>query len=171
MYSSDGLVICVVEIPKGSRNKYEFDPQLGRFKLDRLLFSSVVYPTDYGYVADTLAEDGDPFDALVCVGEPTFPGCRIEARIVGLLEMTDDAGPDSKLLCVPLRDPAWDHVHDLDDLPAQLLAEIAHFFSIYKQPEGKHVDVAGWASPAEGRARLADSQARFRAGQQAEAGT
>ena len=107
----------VVEIPKGSRNKYELDHQTGRIRLDRMLFSPVHYPTDYGFVPDTLAEDGDPLDALVLLGEPTFPGCEIQVRIVGMLDMADDKGPDQKLLVVPLTDPHWNHIHQIDQVP------------------------------------------------------
>jgi inorganic pyrophosphatase len=134
----------VVEIPRGSRNKYEFDPELGAIKLDRFLFSSVVYPTDYGFIPDTLAEDGDPLDAMVTVSEPTFPGCVIPVKPIALFKMRDDKGIDDKVLCVPLQDPAWNTFETLDDLPDQLRAEIAHFFSIYKDLEQKLVTVDGW---------------------------
>ena len=107
-------ILVVVEIPKGSRNKYELDHETGRIRLDRMLFSPVHYPTDYGFVPDTLAEDGDPLDALVLLGEPTFPGCEIQARIVGMLDMADDKGPDQKLLVVPLTDPHWNHIYRLE---------------------------------------------------------
>jgi len=141
-------VHCLVEIPKGSRNKYEYDEELRAIKLDRFLFSSVVYPTDYGFIPDTLAEDGDPLDVLVCVSEPTFPGCVIDVKAIALLKMSDEKGPDDKVLCVPLSDPAWNQMERLEDLPEYLCDEIAHFFSIYKQPEGKVVKVDGWY-PAE----------------------
>jgi inorganic pyrophosphatase len=141
-------VHCLVEIPKGSRNKYEYDEELGAIKLDRFLFSSVVYPTDYGFIPETLAEDGDPLDAMVCVSEPTFPGCVIDVKAIALLKMSDEEGPDAKVLCVPLSDPAWNQMERLEDLPPYLREEIAHFFSIYKQPEGKVVEVDGWY-PAE----------------------
>jgi inorganic pyrophosphatase len=155
------VVLCRIEIPKGSRNKYELDVDLGAIKLDRFLFSSVVYPTDYGYVPDTLAEDGDPLDAMVCVTEPTFPGCFIECKLVALFRMRDDKGQDDKLVCVPCRDPNWGMVGELDDLPQQLRDEIAHFFSIYKQPEGKHVEVDGWFSSEEAATVLEDSRRRL----------
>jgi inorganic pyrophosphatase len=156
-------VLCIVEIPKGSRNKYEFDTRLGAIKLDRFLFSSVVYPTDYGFVPGTLAEDGDPLDVMVCVSEPTFPGCRIEAKVLALFRMSDDKGVDDKLLCVPCGDPNWSHTNSLEDMPEPLLAEIAHFFSMYKEPEGKHVEVDGWHSAQDALAVLSDSRARFHA--------
>jgi inorganic pyrophosphatase len=133
-----------VEIPKGSRNKYEWDEQLGAIKLDRFLFSSVVYPTDYGFIPDTLAIDGDPLDAVVCVSEPTFPGCMIAVEVIGMLEMRDEKGEDEKILCVPRHDPNWSGIERLEDLPEQLRDEIANFFSIYKQLEYKDVEVVGW---------------------------
>jgi inorganic pyrophosphatase len=135
---------CLIEIPKGSRNKYEYDEQLGGIKLDRFLFSSVVFPADYGFIPDTLGEDGDPLDAMVLVGEPTFPGCVIEVRAIAVLRMADDQGQDDKIVCVPFADPHWSALERLDDIPPRLRAEIEHFFSIYKQPEGKDVDVQGF---------------------------
>ena len=139
-----GEVEIVVEIPKGSRNKYEWDPEIGAIKLDRFLFSSVVFPTDYGFIQDTLGEDGDPLDAMVCVSEPTFPGCVIPVHPIAVFRMSDDKGQDDKILCVPHEDPNWSFMRSLDDLPGQLRVEIEHFFSIYKQPEGKEVTVDGW---------------------------
>jgi inorganic pyrophosphatase len=153
-------ILCVVEIPKDSRNKYEFDASYGRIKLDRFLFSSVAYPMDYGYVPDTLAEDGDPLDVMVCVSEPTFPGCRIWARPIALFRMEDEKGPDDKLLCVPTTDPTWKSVHGLSNLPDQLCTEIAHFFSIYKQPEGIEVTVRGWSDVEQALEVLASSRRR-----------
>ena len=137
---------CFVEIPKGSRNKYEYDHEAGGIKLDRFLFSSMVYPTDYGFIPDTLGLDGDPLDAMVCVSEPTFPGCLIDVKPIALFRMEDDKGVDDKVLCVPLQDPAWNHLEELDDLPDQLRQEIAHFFSVYKDLEQKKVKVDGWYS-------------------------
>jgi inorganic pyrophosphatase len=137
---------CLVEIPKGSRNKYEYDFALGAIKLDRFLFSSVVYPTDYGFIPDTLASDGDPLDAMVCVSEPTFPGCVIPVKPIALFKMRDDAGVDDKVCCVPFNDPNWNTMDKLEDLPQALRDEISHFFSMYKQPEGKVVKVDGWYS-------------------------
>ena len=133
-----------VEVPKGSRNKYEYDPEVGAIVLDRFLFSSMVYPVDYGYLPETMGADGDPLDAMVCVSEPTFPGCIIPSIPIGLFRMTDEGELDDKLLCVPAFDPNWNHMRSLDDLSQQMTEEIAHFFAVYKQPEGKHVDVAGW---------------------------
>jgi inorganic pyrophosphatase len=140
------VLTVVVEIPKGSRNKYEWDEQLQAIKFDRFLFSSVVYPTDYGFIPDTLAADGDPLDAVVCVSEPTFPGCMIAVDVIGMLEMRDEKGEDEKILCVPRHDPNWAGIEHLEDLPQQLRDEIANFFSIYKQLESKDVEVVGWRS-------------------------
>jgi inorganic pyrophosphatase len=150
----------VVEIPKGSRNKYELDHETGRIRLDRMLFSPVHYPTDYGFVPDTLAEDGDPLDALVLLGEPTFPGCEIQARIVGMLDMADDAGRDQKLLVVPLTDPLWNHIYRLEQVAPHLLREIEHFFTVYKQLEDKTVEVFGWTDAETGRRILEEALTR-----------
>jgi inorganic pyrophosphatase len=135
---------CLVEIPKGSRNKYEWDDELQAITLDRFLFSSVVYPTDYGFIPDTLAADGDPLDAMVCVSEATFPGCVIEVKPIALFRMRDEKGIDDKVLCVPTSDPNWNSMEVLEDLPQPLRDEISHFFSIYEQPEGTFVKVDGW---------------------------
>lgn len=159
-------MICRIEIPKGSRNKYEWDHELEEIRLDRFLSASVVYPTDYGFFPETLAEDGDPLDALVCVSEPTFPGCLIEVQVIAVLGMTDEAGRDDKVLCVPCTDPNWLHLESLEDIPGQLRMEIEHFFSIYKQPEGKPVELAGWRSREDALAVLQESRARFRAQKQ-----
>jgi inorganic pyrophosphatase len=143
----------VVEIPRGSRNKYEVDHETDAVWLDRYLFTSMQYPADYGYLVDTLAEDGDPLDALVLVDDPTFPGCHISVRAVGVIWMTDEAGPDAKLLCVPGSDPRWADVTDVGDLPGHLIAEIEHFFSSYKELEpGKDSQTRGFAG-AEAAAR------------------
>jgi inorganic pyrophosphatase len=157
------LLHCLIEIPKGSRNKYEWDADLQAIKLNRFLFSSVAYPTDYGFVTDTLSAKGEALDSLVCVSAPTFPGCLIGVRAVAVLRMDDEEGQSDKLVCVPCDDPNWDEVEDLEGLPAQLRSEIEHFFSIYKQPEGKEVKIHGWedhdfaeASIDEGRKRYAE---------------
>ena len=139
----------VVEIPRGSRNKYEYDHERHVFKLDRRLFSATVYPADYGFIPDTLGEDGDPLDALVLVGEPTFPGCRIRARVVGVFHMTDEKGPDEKVILVPLRDPAWMRVHDVHDIPPEYRDEIEHFFQVYKDLEEKKTETRGFGNRAE----------------------
>ena len=140
---------CVVEIPKGSRNKYEWDERRQAITLDRFLFSSVVYPTDYGFIPETLAEDGDPLDAMVCVSEPTFPGCVIQVKPIALFKMRDEKGEDDKIVCVPTHDPGWNSAETLDDITDQLQREITHFFSVYKQLEGKDVEVDGWRSREE----------------------
>jgi inorganic pyrophosphatase len=134
----------IVEIPKGSRNKYEWDEERGAFRLDRMLFSSVHYPADYGFIVDTLGEDGDAVDALVMVGEATFPGCHINVKPIGLFKMWDEKGLDHKVLCVPVGDPNWSWVEKVEDLPEHLLLEIEHFFAIYKDLEMKKTRVGGW---------------------------
>jgi inorganic pyrophosphatase len=138
------LIEVVVEIPAGSRNKYEYDKGRGVFVLDRVLFSSVHYPTDYGFVTETLADDGDPLDALVVVHEPTFPGCHIMARPIGILGMSDEKGPDQKVLAVPAADPRFDSIRDLDDIDQHWLREIENFFQTYKALEAKQTEVIGW---------------------------
>ncbi len=152
----------LVEIPKGSRNKYEYDEELGGIKLDRYLFSSVVYPTDYGFIPETWALDDDPLDAMVCVTEPTFPGCIIPVKAIALFRMTDDSDQDDKVLCVPHNDPNWNTLDSLDDLPDRLQDEIEHFFSIYKQPEGKTVTVDGWYPREEALAEIERARGRWR---------
>jgi inorganic pyrophosphatase len=138
----------VIEIPRGSRNKYEFDHERHVIRLDRRLFTATAYPSDYGFIPETLSEDGDPLDAMVLLDEPTFPGCWITARPVGVFWMTDDKGPDAKILCVPAHDARWEHVVDLDGLPDFLTAEISHFFDVYKELEpGKSSDIRGWEGP------------------------
>ncbi|MGI8438783.1 MAG: inorganic diphosphatase [Thermoleophilaceae bacterium] len=154
-------VTCFVEIPKGSRNKYEWDPELGGIKLDRLLFSSIVYPTDYGFIPDTLAEDGDELDVLVCVSEPTFPGCVIDAKPIALFKMADEKGPDHKILCVPSNDPTWSTLETLEDLAEPLTKEIRHFFSIYKDLEQKTSTVEGWFSREDAWEEIETSRRRF----------
>jgi inorganic pyrophosphatase len=136
--------VAYIEIPKGSRNKYEYDEEVGAVVLDRFLFSSMVYPTDYGFIPDTCGQDGDPLDVMVCVSEPTFPGCRIVVKPIALFRMRDDKGIDDKVLAVPLSDPNWNKLDKLDDLSEQLRDEIAHFFSVYKDLEQKRVTVDGW---------------------------
>jgi inorganic pyrophosphatase len=153
---------CVVEIPKGSRNKYEYDPDLGGIKLDRFISASVVYPTDYGYVPETLAPDGDPLDVLVCVSEPTFPGCIVTARAVGLFKMADEKGDDDHVLCVPLTDPGWNHIKRLDEVPTQLRSEITHFFTVYKDLDvDRHSEVKGWGSADEAAAAIERAREDF----------
>jgi len=138
------VVNVIVEVPKGSRNKYEYDPMSKRIKLDRVLFSAVHYPADYGYIEDTLAEDGDQVDVLVLISEPTFPGCLIEAKPLGVLQMRDEKGNDNKILAVPLKDPLYQHVNDIHDIAPHLLTEIENFFLTYKKLEAKVVATDGW---------------------------
>ena len=128
-------VEAFIEVPRGSRNKYEMDHVTGRIRLDRMLFTATQYPTDYGFIPDTLADDGDPLDILVLLDEPTFPGCSIIARPIAVLRMRDEAGGDDKVLSVPATDPRWSHLHDLGDVGSFLLDEIQHFFTVYKQLE------------------------------------
>ncbi|RPH33094.1 MAG: inorganic diphosphatase [Chloroflexi bacterium] len=134
----------IVEIPSGSRNKYEYDHRRHRFVLDRILYSSVHYPCDYGFLEGSLADDGDPLDVLVVISEPTFPGCVVRARPVGALDMRDDKGHDYKILAVAADDPRWDETHALEDLSPHRLREIENFFQIYKELEGRPTDVFGW---------------------------
>ena len=154
-------ITVVVEIPKGSRNKYEYDERLGGIKLDRFLFSSMVYPTDYGFIPETLALDGDELDAMICVSEATFPGCIIDVKPIALFKMADDKGIDDKILCVPVTDPAWNTLDKLEDLPEQLRDEIAHFFSVYKDLEQKKVTVDGWYSREDALAEIEEARGRF----------
>ncbi len=140
----DNRIDVIIEIPKGIRNKYEYDKKRKLIRFDRMLFSAVHYPSDYGFIPETLARDGDPLDALVLLWEPTFPGCLIEAFPVGLFQMYDEKGPDEKILCVPVSDPMWNYIKSLSDVPPHLLKEIEHFFTIYKDLENKKVGVEGW---------------------------
>ena len=154
-------VEVIVEIPKGSRNKYEVDHDSGAIWLDRMLFTATQYPTDYGFVPGTLAEDGDPVDALVLLDEATFPGCHIMARPVAVFFMEDEAGRDAKVLCVPATDPRWSGILDRGDLPHHLLDEIAHFFEVYKALEpGKGTTTMGWHSAAIAEAVVTEARQR-----------
>jgi len=152
---------CFVETPQGSRNKYEYDEQAKTIKLDRRLFSSVVFPADYGFIEGAFTEDGRPIDALVLVTEPTFPGCRIDARPIGIFQMHSEEGIDDKVVCVPLHDPDWEKVHDLGDVPERQLDEVAHFFSIYKEfvPHGVTA-IEGWAGREVAVRVIEDAQRR-----------
>lgn len=152
----------MIEIPKGSRNKYEYDPDRRALKFDRMLFSSMHYPSDYGFFPDTLSEDGDPLDAMVLVWEPTFPGCLIEVKPVGVFKMHDEKGPDEKILCVPITDPLWNHIERLKDVPPHLLKEIEHFFTVYKDLERKKVKVDGWEDKNVALRLIKESQRRGR---------
>ena len=145
----------VVEIPRGSKNKYEVDHETGRVFLDRTLFTSMGYPDDYGYIDGTLGEDGDPLDALVMIPNSVFPGCVVECRAVGLYHMVDEAGGDDKVLCVPADDPRRAGLIDLDDVGSMTLMEIEHFFTVYKDLEpGKSVEGATWTDRDEAEAEI-----------------
>ncbi len=137
-------VTAVIEIPFGSRNKYELDKHTGLMKLDRVLYSSMHYPGDYGFIPRTLAEDGDPCDIVVMVREQTFPGCMIDVRPIGVLHMLDRGEPDDKILSVPVHDPSYGEYFDIADIPQHVLKEVEHFFERYKDLEGKRVQIAGW---------------------------
>jgi inorganic pyrophosphatase len=138
------VVAVIVEVPKGSRNKYEYDHDTDKFKLNRVLYSSVHYPADYGYIDETLAEDGDEVDILVLIEEPTFVGCLMDAKPIGMLLMRDEKGPDNKVLGVAVSDPRWRYVNDVHDIPPHLLNEIENFFLTYKRLEAKVVTSEGW---------------------------
>lgn len=161
--SDDATVMALIEIPRGSRNKYEFDEATGRFYLDRVLYSSVHYPTDYGYIVETLAGDGDPLDVLVLVQEPTFPGCMIEARVLGGLDMSDEKGSDFKVLAVPVGDPRYAHFMRLADIGDHWLREIETFFATYKLLEPKQTEVLGWHDVEETLAMVASCRERYQA--------
>lgn len=154
------IVEALIEIPTGSQNKYEFDKERGLLRLDRVLYSPIYYPADYGYVPETLAEDGDPLDILVLVTNPTIPGCLIDARVIGALEMVDGGEADYKLLAVPVRDPRFKHMETLEDVAPHVLREIEYFFKTYKDLEDKVTEVKSWrdlqfAQTAVDRARAA----------------
>ena len=153
----------LIEIPRGSRNKYEYDFDLKRMRFDRMLFSSMMYPADYGFIPETLALDGDPLDVLVLINEPTFPGCVIEVKPIGVFHMADDKGPDEKVICVPVSDPIWNNLNDLSDMNPHLVKEIEHFFQVYKDLENKKVDVEGWGDVNEAREIIKKCVARFEA--------
>lgn len=139
----------LIEIPKGSRNKYEYDFKLKKVRYDRMIFSSMMYPADYGFIPETLALDSDPLDVLVLVTEPTFPGCVMEVKPIGVFHMADEKGPDEKIICVPVSDPIWNRLNDLSDVNGHLIKEIEHFFKVYKDLEQKKVDVEGWGDVKE----------------------
>jgi inorganic pyrophosphatase len=164
MNTDDQAIDVVIEIPTGSRNKYEYDHERHVIRLDRRLFTATTYPADYGFVPDTLAGDGDPLDVLVLVEDPTFPGCVVHVRILGVFSMRDEKGVDAKLIAVLEHDPQWDHAKDIDDVPIHLRNEIAHFFSIYKDLEpGKSTEVQGFAGREAALAELDASRRSFEA--------
>jgi len=151
----------LIEIPRGSRNKYEYDFSIKRMRFDRMLFSSMMYPADYGFIPETLALDGDPLDVLVLVNEPTFPGCVMEVKPIGVFHMADDKGSDDKIICVPVSDPIWSSLKDLSDINPHLLKEIEHFFQVYKDLEQKRVDVEGWGDVNEAMSIIKECTERF----------
>lgn len=155
------LVRMIVEIPKNSANKYEYDGNLGVFRLDRALYSPMHYPGDYGFIPGTLAEDNDPMDILVLVSEPSFPGCMIEVRPVGLLDMVDNNEADQKVLAVPNRNPRYDQIYTMDQIFPHVRREIEHFFTIYKELEGKNTRMDGWRRPKETREAIMESRRRY----------
>ena len=154
-------VTAVVEIPSGSRNKYELDKQSGLIRLDRVLYSSMHYPGDYGFIPRTLHEDGDPLDVLVRINEPTFPGCQIDCRPLGVLKMLDRGEPDDKVLDVPAHDPYYNDYRDLEDISSHYLREVEHFFHIYKDLEGKRVEIIGWQDSAVAERVIQESIERY----------
>lgn len=148
------IVYTIVEIPKGSRNKYEYNKEFGVIKLDRVLYSSLYYPGDYGLIPRTFYDDGDPLDILVMVNEATFPGCIIEARPIGVFHMLDRGVADDKVLAVPARDPLFQDYHDITDIPKHFLAEVAHFFEVYKDLEGTRTKPMGWDNAGVAKAEI-----------------
>ena len=159
--NSDLTIDVLVEIPKGSRNKYEYDKEKKMIRYDRMIFSSMHYPSDYGFVPDTLALDGDALDALVLVSAPTFPGCLIEVKPIGLFKMFDEKGPDHKLITVPISDPVWSKINSLEEMNPHLISEIEHFFQVYKDLEKKKVGVEGWESKEHAIEAIITSQERY----------
>ncbi len=152
----------VIEIPFGEKNKYEYDKKLHVFKLDRSLYSAVHYPGDYGFFPSTLAQDGDPLDVLVLVDDPSFTGCLIEVRPIGMLEMTDQGDKDEKILAVPKNNPRYKEVHNYTQIYPHVMKEISHFFSVYKDLEGKRTQMLGWRDAAAARAAIMESHRRFK---------
>lgn len=148
------IVNTVVEIPYGSSNKYEYDARLGLFRLDRVLYSPVHYPADYGFIPSTLAKDGDPLDILILISQPTFPGCLVEARPVGMLDMVDDKGVDEKILAVAHGDPRYQRIEELSSVEPHVLKEIEHFFKVYKDLEGRTSLTSGWLGRAAAHERI-----------------
>lgn len=151
----------VVEIPKGSRNKYEYDYEKKMIRYDRMIFSSMHYPSDYGFIPESLALDGDALDVLVLVSEPTFPGCLIEVSPIGLFKMFDEKGPDAKILCVPVTDPIWNKITSLEEVNPHQLKEIEHFFQVYKDLEKKKVGIEGWEDKEAAIEAIKDAQKRY----------
>jgi inorganic pyrophosphatase len=155
---NDLTIDVIIEIPKGSRNKYEYDYEKKMFRYDRMIFSSMHYPSDYGFIPETLALDGDALDALVLVSEPTFPGCLIEIRPIGIFKMRDEKGPDAKIVGVPVSDPVWNKIHTLEEMNPHLKREIEHFFQVYKDLEKKKVGIEGWEDRESALDAISESQ-------------
>ncbi|HEX7358926.1 MAG TPA: inorganic diphosphatase [Bryobacteraceae bacterium] len=167
---SPEIVRAIIEIPRGSANKYEYDKALEVFRLDRALYSPMHYPGDYGFIPGTLAEDGDPMDILVLVDQPSFTGCLMEARPVGVLNMVDQMRPDQKILAVPNRNPRFESIHTVDQVFPHVIREIEYFFSIYKELQGMKTKMEGWAGPREARKVITESRQAYLDNQQAAAG-
>ena len=155
------IVRVIVEIPRNSSNKYEYDGKLGVFRLDRALYSPMHYPGDYGFIPGAYADDGDPLDVLVMVDEPSYPGVMIYVRPLGMLEMLDQNEGDQKILAVPVRNPRFDSLQGIDQVFPHHLREIEHFFAIYKELEGKHTELQGWRGPDEARAVIRAARERY----------
>jgi inorganic pyrophosphatase len=153
---------CVVEIPRGSRNKYEWDEELGGIALDRFLSAAVAYPTDYGFIAGALGADEEPMDVLLAVSEPTFPGCLVRARPVALMMLEVEGTAEENVLCVPCHDPGWEEVEDIDDVSGQLLDELHHFFRTYHEREGKDVGECDWRDRAAAERAVEEGQRRWK---------
>ncbi len=152
---------AIIEIPRGSRNKYEMDHETGMIRFDRVLFSPMQYPADYGFVPNTLGLDGDPIDVLVFLTEPTVPGCIIEVKTIGVLNMSDDKGQDEKLICVPVADPTWNQLENIEDMNPHTLKAVEHFFKVYKDLENKTCIVEGYGDKANAERLLEEARARF----------
>lgn len=161
-----GCIYVVIEIPRGSRNKYEIDHNDGRVYLDRRLFTATTYPADYGFIPHTLGGDGDPLDALVLLDDPVYPGVWVEARPIGVLYMQDEAGEDAKVICVPPGEPRWEAVDEVDHLPGQLMAEIRHFFEVYKALEpDKYASTTGIGGREDAWREIEEAKANYVPGQ------
>ena len=158
---SPEIVRAIIEIPQNSANKYEYDGKLGVFRMDRALYSPMHYPGDYGFIPGTLADDNDPLDVLVLVQQPSFPGCLIEVRPVGILNMVDNDERDQKVLAVPTKNPRYDQIHTMDQIFSHVKREIEHFFTIYKELEGKVTKMQGWGGPREARKAISDCRDRY----------
>ncbi|CAM3881761.1 inorganic pyrophosphatase [Flavobacterium branchiophilum] len=161
MTTNTKSVDVFIEIPRGSRNKYEYDFELKRIRFDRMLYSAMFYPADYGFIPETLALDGDPLDVLVLFTEPTMPGILAEVKPIAIFRMADDKGPDEKIICVPVADPIMNKLNDISDINEHTIKEIEHFFRVYKDLENKSVDVQGWGDASEAFAMIAECSERF----------